>query len=88
MGEGNKKELDNLVKTWYNGSMRNQETNMTDEIDTLSVFTLEQGGDTVVAVKGRGRLRGLRCFTPNEARLLARQLNRVAASVSYNNPIQ
>ena len=88
MGEGSKKELDNLVKTWYNGTMKNQGTNMTDEIDTLSVFTLEQDGDTVVAVKGRGRLRGLRCFTPNEARLLARQLNRIAASASDNNPIQ
>ena len=88
MDEGSKKELDNLVKSWYNGTMKNQETNMPDEIDTLSVFTLEQDGDTVVAVKGRGRLRGLRCFTPNEARLLARQLNRIAASASDNNPIQ
>ena len=55
--------------------------------DTLSVYTLDQNGSTVVVMKGRGQLRGIQYFTPNEARLLARQLNRVAASASDNNPI-
>ena len=83
MGEGNKKELDKPTAVCYNASMDNQKT----PEDTISVFTLEQEGKTVVAVKGRGLLRGLRFFTPTEARTLARQLNRVAASASDNNPI-
>ena len=59
------------------------------EQDTISIFIHRDtiSGKSAVALKGRGRLRGLRHFTASEAREIAKQLNRVAASVSDDKVI-